>query len=174
MAIDINLLKLDIDFTVKVEGSGLNLKYNLIRFGIAKKQLLKDSAYNQPLKALPGGLMGNVKLSDDYTDDGATVSTADSFLSVWNNTPLPKYFAAILNKKADLLINVWYGSHEVADRKKGSNSIRALLRQAYNKMANEMMSKPDRAAQKGHDFFAIGTGQTYLAMTVEVLEKAEK
>lgn len=146
---------LDITFNVKFEGKEL---LKACKVGILEQSPLKS--WKKETKNLSDGLKANKKINKNFGDK----TVADSFASVVKGTPLLKYMQKVFaNQKSGELVKEF-----ILDPDRNVNNIAGLVQQAYVEMAKKEKNSSRRVLQKGHDNYAIGTGQTLQEIGAEI------
>lgn len=140
-----------------------------VRAGIINDQKLWS--WKKETRSLGGGITAN-KIKQGVHWRGETVGS--SMASVFENTSIRKEFEELLNKKGPILLSrVIVSAPEGAKSNeaiRAANSFAALLKQAYMKMSKKRRNSKERALQKGFNAYAIGTGQTLMAIEAQLFE----
>ena len=130
---------------------GKQKKIDMVKIGIFNSKPLKASKYGT-LKSLPGGIKANKKSTKNFGDK----TVAESFESVVKKTRYLRYFQEVFNsKKGNEIIQNF-----ISEPIRALNSIAGLGQQAYILMSKKERNGKKRILQKGHSFYAIGTGET--------------
>lgn len=157
-------------FEAKMEYDGIFLPNHRVYLGVKKRGNLLAPDYDAPLKRIGGGVTVNPKIRGKYWQDelGRTRLVSESWLSVWDNSPIQKFFMKLLDEKADILVTVWFGNKEAdpSDFKKATNSIRAIYMQAYVAMSKWFTVTQLRGNIKRFNDYGIDTGETMEATAV--------
>ncbi|MGL4525044.1 MAG: hypothetical protein ACRCVN_05950 [Spirochaetia bacterium] len=151
-------MKLD----VSIRGNFIDGKFPKITTGIFSPVPLKG--FLQAVKQV--GVAGlsfraNLKSKRDFKIGGVKQTTGTSFASVLKNTRLTDFFRKEIEKNGQPLI---MDLLRVGQEKRVGNNFAAMLKKAYVKMSMGRKSSKKREGIKGHDSYAIGTGQTLMAI----------
>lgn len=163
-------IPVEFDFVVDKDFVKSLGKLPAVRAGILKDQKLWS--WKKETRSLGNGITGNkIQQGRQWGDD----TVGSTLASVFANTSIIKEFTKLLEKKGQVLLaDVIARSPEEyksAAVKRAANSFAALLKQAYVAMSKKRRNSPKRAAQKGFNAYAIGTGQTLTSIKAEVYEQ---
>lgn len=147
---------------------------NKLYIGVNKKSNLLASDYSVNPKIIGGGVTVNPKKLGSFYEDEfhRKKSVAESWLSVWQKTPIQSFYVKNLQDKVQILVEAWLMGADVSeqDLKRAMNSLRAIYMQAYVSMSRYYTVTDRRAAIKKFGDYAIGTGETMEATKAWIIK----
>jgi hypothetical protein len=129
-----------------------------VKLGVLEKHILKS--WKKKTKRLSAGLIANQKTNKNFGDK----TSADSFASVFKNTPYKSYLIKEFAKQKNIDSYLQF----LDNPERNINNIAGIGQQAYVVMAKKERNSLRRIEQKGHTNFAIGTGQTLQEIGAEL------
>lgn len=160
-------LAIEFEFDIELDKQGILPPANVVVVGVQNAKLIKDSQYDKPLVTIAGGMQANVMdRTKPYESEAGTQSTGMAFGEIWMEGHLQREFEELVAKKGDDLVNAWF-QVDVEDSqslKRATNSMAAMLKQAYRNISRKYTVSPQRAMIKGFNNRYIGTGQVFRAL----------
>lgn len=160
-------LSVEFEFDLEFSKQGILPPANIVVVGIENAKIIYDSQYDKPLVTIAGGMQANVMdRGKPYESESGTQTTGQAFQAIWIEGHLQREFEAVVEKKGDDLINALFVADEedINSMKKATNSMAAMLKQAYHNISRRFVVTPQRAMQKGFSNRYIGTGQVFRAL----------
>lgn len=160
-------LAIEFQFDIDLTKQGILPPANIVVVGVENAKIINDSQYDKPLVTIAGGMQANViDRTKPYESEAGTQNTGQAFQEIWMEGHLQREFEAIVEKKGDHLVNAWFVAdvEDSQSMKKATNSMAAMLKQAYRNISRRFTVTPQRAMQKGFSNRYIGTGQVFRAL----------